>query len=128
MTDKHLNAIQSMMTLYFDGLYQADTRILAQVFHPEARYINTLPSDYLNLSVTDYFAMVEQRTPPAATKEKRHDRVIAIELGSDNMAFVKATMQMMGKDYLDYLTLIKQHDTWQIITKVFSYQAITETP
>jgi len=126
MNEKHITAILDVLANYFEGLYQADTEILSKVFHPDGHYINTLTNDYLNLSVADYFSLVDQRTPPAATNDKRDERIISIEIGSENMAFVKATMQMMGREYLDYLTLINEQNEWRIMTKVFSYQTMKE--
>ena len=125
-----IKGIQETLTHYFDGLYQADTQVLAKAFHPHGKYTCTIPGNYLNYDLEEYFAVVDQRTPPAENGDPRNDRVLAIEVepteknGSPSMAFVKAKMTMMGKDYLDFLTLIKQDGRWQIIAKVFSYQGL----
>ncbi len=114
-------AITEAMRLYFDGLYHADTKILAQVFHPDARYVNATNNDYMNLSVVEYFNAVDQRTPPAQTNAPRHDIIKTITFGGPEMAFVRARMSMMKRDYLDFLTFIKVGENWQIMSKTFTY-------
>ena len=112
-----LNALEG----YFDGLYHANTKQLAEVFHPDARYINMGVGDYMNKSLPEYFEIVERRTPPANKDEGREDRLLSIEFGGSQMAFVKASMTMMGREYLDFLTLTHDHFGWRIMTKVFTY-------
>ena len=123
MNTKYIEEITVVLTHYFEGLYQADTEILDNVFHPDAHYINTLHNEYMNLSMPEYFSIVDQRIPPAANNELRNDRIISIEVESAHMAFVKARMVMMGREYLDYLTLTNHEGQWKIMSKVFHYEA-----
>jgi len=116
-----ITGITHAMQLYFDGLYHADTNILAQVFHDEARYVNRTQQDHMNLSVSDYFDVVRTRTPPANTHEPRHDTIDMVTFGGTELAFVKARISMMGRDYLDFLTFVKTGETWKIMFKVFTY-------
>ncbi len=113
--------VTNIMTGYFDGLYHADTRQLAEVFHPDARYVNMLEGDYMNKSLDEYFAMVDKRTPPANRGEVRDDRIFSIQFGGTRMAFVRASMTMMEREYLDFLTLTRDQHGWRIMSKVFTY-------
>ena len=70
----------------WDGLHHADTRRLAKVFHPHARYVNMIKGDYMNKLLTDYFEMVERRTPPANRGEARADRILSIQFGGTRLA------------------------------------------
>ncbi len=119
--EKDISSIIGVLENYFEGLYQADSKILAKAFHPDARYVNAKDGDYMNYALSDYFAKVDQRTPPASTGQIREDVINSIEFGGDRMAFVKATMTMMGRDYLDFLTLVYDDGRWQIMSKIFSY-------
>ncbi|MEW7007866.1 nuclear transport factor 2 family protein [Lentilitoribacter sp. EG35] len=110
-----------IMNGYFDGLYHADTKQLAKVFHPDLRYVNMIDGDYMNKSRDEYFDMVDRRTPPADRAEVRHDRIFSIEFGGTKMAFVRASMTMMDREYLDFLTLTHDHHGWRIMTKIFTY-------
>lgn len=111
----------AMIEIYFEGLHQADSTILAPVFHDEARYVNATAGDNMNYDMPTYFDIVDHRTSPADRDEERDGRILSISFGDDRIAFVVARSTMFGRDYLDYLTLIAIDGTWKIIAKVFSY-------
>jgi len=98
---KEYAAVLGIMKAYFDGLYYADTKRLVEVFHPDARYVNMIADDYMNKSLSEYFEMVDSRTPPASRGDPRQDRIFSIEFGGSKMAFVRASMTMMDREYLD---------------------------
>lgn len=113
--------IVEIMKIYFDGLYHAESKILANVFHPDARYVNTVDGDYMNYSRREYFDIIEQRTSPASQGELCNDQILSIEFGGSHMAFVRAEMTMMGRQYIDFLTLTFDQNGWRIMSKVFTY-------
>lgn len=121
---KYLNAqrdVGGILQTYFDGLYHADSKILADIFHPDARYVNTVKGDYMNYSISEYFKIVDQRKSPASQGEPRNDRIQSIEFGGQRMAFAQTKMTMMGRDYLDFLTLTFDGSGWRIMSKIFTY-------
>lgn len=120
-TRNNYEAVLKVMEGYFDGLYHADTERLSKVFHPDARYVNMIADDYMNKSLDEYFKMVDQRRPPAEKGEVRRDKIFSIEFGGTKMAFVKASMTMMDREYLDFLTLTHDHLGWRVMTKIFTY-------
>lgn len=120
--------IVDVMQGYFDVLYHADVTILSTVFHPDARYVNLAQDDYMNYSLEEYFEIVKKRTPPAHQGELRNDHILSIEVGHENLAFVKANMTMMGRDYLDFLTFAFDGKDWRIISKAFTYTIQKEAP
>ncbi|MFK5978170.1 MAG: nuclear transport factor 2 family protein [Rhizobiaceae bacterium] len=113
--------VVGVLEAYFEGLYRADSKKLAEVFHRDARYVNTTEGDYMNHSILEYLDIIDRRTPPASSGELHSDRMISIEFGGPRMAFAKVAMTMLGRDYLDFLTLILDDGQWWIISKVFSY-------
>lgn len=113
--------VGGVLEIYFEGLYHADSKMLAGIFHRDARYVNAAEGDYMNYSIPEYFDVVNSRKPPASSGEARADRTVSIEFGDDRMAYVKASMTMLGREYLDFLTLIHDDGRWQIISKVFTY-------
>ena len=115
-------AILDLLDAYFEGLYQADSTLLASVFHSRAQYVNTVPGDERILTLAQYQHLLDQRVSPASNGEPRHERVISIETTANTMAFAKVQMSMMGRDYTDFLTLIREQNQWRIIAKVFHYQ------
>lgn len=122
MADQNAYAdVIEIMNGYFNGLYHADTKQLAKVFHPDLRYVNMIDGDYMNKSISEYFEMVDRRTPPADKGEPRDDCIYSIEFGGTKMAFVRASMTMMDREYLDFLTLTHDPNGWRIMTKIFTY-------
>lgn len=118
-----LSTITSQMEAYFTGLHQADSDILRTVFHPDAVYVNATAGDYLHHTMPDYMAIIDKRTSPETLGEPKSGEILSIELDGEQMAFVKARMSMLGRNYLDFLTFVKTDGRWQIMSKVFSYQA-----
>jgi hypothetical protein len=116
--------LQTAMGAYFEGLYQADRAILAPLFHEDARYVNATLGDYMNYSKEEYLQIVSTRTAPAQQEDVRNDRILSIEVTHGRMAFVRAQMQMMQRQYEDFLTFQKTDDRWQIQAKVFTYQSL----
>lgn len=123
MTPADYDEISHLMTRYFDGLYQADSHLLRSVFHPKLSYVCATEGDELHLDLETYLARVDRRDPPARRGEVRSDEVLEIAIGSARTARVTARMSMMGRRYLDYLTLVRDSGAWRIVTKVFTYEA-----
>jgi len=116
------HAILTLLESYFDGLYHSDSALLCTVFHPNLQYVNTVPDDYRVLTWAEYKAVLDQRAAPASKGERRNERIISIETGDRNLAFVRVEMTMMGRLYTDFLTLILYQGQWLIISKVFNYK------
>lgn len=121
MTGADHAAVLDVMARYFDGLHHADSATLRQVFHPGLAYVCATEGDYLNLDLDAYMARVDQRVPPAERGDPREERIETIAFGGDRLAHVTARMSMMGRDYLDFLTLIREGGEWRIVAKVFSH-------
>lgn len=109
---------------YFEGLYRANSQTLESLFHKDARYVNTVAGDYMNYSLLEYLSIVRLRKSPASLGQSRDDNIISIDFDGENMCFAKLSMTMLGRKYLDYLTLIFIDSDWQIVSKVFSYKPI----
>lgn len=115
-------AILALLETYFEGLYRADSAMLATAFHPHAQYVSVVPEDYRVLSFPEYRQVLDQRVPPANTGETRRERIISIETGGNTLAFAKVEMTMMGRNYTDFLTLVFDRGHWAIMAKIFYYE------
>ncbi len=121
MTPADYAAVTALMQSYFEGLHQADSTMLRKVFHPRLAYVCATESDELYLDLDTYMTRVDGREPPSKRGEPRDEAILEIAFGSTRIAHVTARMSMMGRDYLDFLTLVRHDDQWRIITKVFTY-------
>jgi hypothetical protein len=111
--------IASRLELYFDGLYNCDIALLAEIFHPQARYICASSEARSNLTRDEYLEIVSQRISPASRNEQRRDAIRAIRVAGSELAFAEVNCAIGTRYFTDFLTLIREDDRWQIIAKVF---------
>lgn len=118
--------IERLVGQYLDGLYQCDTTLLAKVFHPMAVYATAVGETPLVLRLHEYFPIVAQRDPPARKKAPRREEILSLDVVGPVTAMVKLSCSFFEKDYVDFLTLIKVDERWQIIAKVFHYEPMRQ--
>ncbi|MEM0949680.1 MAG: nuclear transport factor 2 family protein [Pseudomonadota bacterium] len=113
--------IQSLMTRYFDGLYQSDSTVLRTVFHADLAYVNGTAGTYEHMDLESYMARIDARTPPATKGDQREEVIERIAIKGNRIGLVEARMTMLGRNYQDLLTLIHTDDGWRVLAKVFSF-------
>lgn len=121
MTPAAHKQVGDLMETYFEGLHQADSTMLREVFHPQLAYVCTTEGDELYLDLETYMTRVDGREPPAERGDPREEEILEIAFASGRLARVSARMTMMGRDFHDLLTLVRHGAEWRIVTKVFSY-------
>lgn len=124
MNDQHL--IEALMARYFEGLYQGDVTLLAEVLHPQAIYATASGGHLLHLDMTSYFQRVKQRPTPASQAHRRTDQIVSVEWAGPVTAMVRAQCSIPGRTFIDLLTLVKVDQRWQIISKVFDFTEVAE--
>ena len=124
MSDLHL--IEALMARYFEGLYQGDIAVLADVFHPQAIYATASGGQLLQLDMPSYFQRVAQRPAPASQAHRRTDQIVSVQWAGPVTAMVRAQCSIPGRAFIDLLTLVKVDQRWQIISKVFDFTEVTE--
>jgi hypothetical protein len=119
--DPRYAELVTVLQSYFDGLYHCDTKILGEVFHPEAHYYCATEGKLLHLDMAAYFPVVEKRVSPASKGEARGDRIISIEFAGPATAFARVECVIRPRFFTDLLTFVKLGGRWQIVAKVFHY-------
>lgn len=122
MTEGDFQDVSTLMQAYFDGLYTADSQVLRGVFHPNLAYVCATEGDPLYLDLESYMTRIDAREAPAKRGDLRREEVISVAFVTPRLAHVTCRMALMGRDYLDHLTLIPHNGAWRIVTKVFAYQ------
>jgi Putative lumazine-binding len=120
-------AIVDLLDRYYDALYRCDTALLATVFHASAQYFTASSGELFHLDMNSYFPIVEQRTSPASSGEPYAFSIDSIEFVGTVTAIARMRCSMLGKDFIDLLTLIKLEGGWKIIAKVFHYTLHPDT-
>ncbi|MBN9488743.1 MAG: nuclear transport factor 2 family protein [Alphaproteobacteria bacterium] len=117
--------IEKVLQIYFDGLYEGDTKKLGQAFHP-ASHLYSVGADgkAADLPRADWFKGVESRPSGKSKGSERRDRIVSIDFSGPGMAFAKVECQLPPRYFTDCLTLLKSDGRWQVISK--SFHAVTK--
>jgi hypothetical protein len=127
-TDRRFADVAKALEPYFDGLYESNTRKLAQIFHPMAIYATATSGELLRLDMEEYFKVVDKRPSPASRNEPRRDAIASIEFAGPVTALVRLHCAIGPRYFTDLLTLIHLDGRWQIIAKVFHYEETRAAP
>ena len=119
MTQPAFKDVLHVVGDYFDALYDCDVEKLGSVFHPQAIYATADEAPFLHRSMDEYFPVVAARQSPASRGEPRRDYVDEIHFAGENTAFARVRCSIGERDFVDFLTLVRVADRWQIIAKVF---------
>jgi hypothetical protein len=120
-------AIIDLLKRYYDALYCCDIALLATVFHASAQYFTASSGELLHLDMHSYFPIVEQRISPESSGEPYTFLIDLIEFAGAVTAISRMRSSMLGKDFIDLLTLIQLEGEWKIIAKVFHYTIHADT-
>ncbi len=115
--------VAAVLQVYFDGLHHSDTDRLSRVFHPRAVYAAARAAQPLILRMDEYFPIIDARPSPASRNEVRTDRIDSIEFVGPVTALAKLRCSIRPRHFIDILTLIHVDERWQIIAKVFHFDA-----
>ena len=111
--------IESVLNTYFDAIYEADHSKMAAIFHARGIYATADESPTLIRDLPTYLDVLAARESPASRGEPRRDVIESIELAGDNTARAQVRCSIGSRDFVDYLTLVREAGRWQIIAKVF---------
>lgn len=111
--------ITRTLNLYFDVLYYCDLDKFDEVFHERAVYATTDEMTPLFRDMSEYRQIIAARKSPASCKEPRKDFIESIELAGKNTARVRARCSIGSRDFVDFLTLIRDNGQWHVIAKIF---------
>ncbi len=117
--DDRLAAVSALMQDYADGLYRADAGLLGRVFRPDARYVTASGGRLVSLGMEEYLAVVAARTSPEARGEPRDFTLEEVEFAGPDTALARMRCRMLGRDYTDFLSLVRVNGAWRIAAKVF---------
>jgi len=112
-------AIPRVLADYFDALYYCDVEKLRRVFHPKSLYASADERPFLYRTLDEYLAVVAARQSPASRGEPRHDYIDAIDVAGENSAVARVRCSIGTRDFVDFLTLVREDGRWRILSKVF---------
>jgi hypothetical protein len=112
--------IEKVLQVYFDGLYEGDTKKLGEAFHPASHlYSAGADGKAADLPRADWLKWIESRPSAKSKGSERRDRIVSIDFSGPQTAFAKVECQLPPRYFTDYLTLLKTDGRWQVIAKAF---------
>ena len=115
------STVESVIQLYFDGLYEGNADKIGEAFHPSADLRWHENGELKVLKVPDWLDLVRKRPSAKAQAKPREDFIVTIDRSDDNTAFVKVRCQLPPRYFTDYLVTMKLADGWRIVSKSYRY-------
>ena len=115
----NLVKIENIIKIYLDLLYKGDIDLIESVFLQEATVSSVSDGKIISINMDGFRKRIATRQSPESVGEKRHDKIIMIDISSPTTAMAKVECMILKQRYIDYLSLIKFSGKWGIISKVF---------
>jgi hypothetical protein len=115
------STVESVVQLYFDGLYEGSADKIGEAFHPSADLRWHEKGELQVLTVPDWLDRVRKRPSAKAQGQAREDFIVTIDRSDETTAFVKVRCQLPPRYFIDYLVAMKLADGWQIVSKSYRY-------
>ncbi|MHB8269977.1 nuclear transport factor 2 family protein [Bradyrhizobium sp.] len=113
--------VESVVQLYFDGLYEGSADKIGEAFHPSADLRWHEKGELKVVKVPDWLDMIRKRPSAKAQGQAREDVIVSIDRSDENTAFVKVRCQLPPRYFTDYLVAMKLSDGWKIVSKSYRY-------
>lgn len=110
------DAVVDAASKYAEGMRVGNTSLIAEAFHKDAVMYGFNDNDLVGGSIQNLYHFVEDKGE-APDMVERVD-VLAM---TPTTAVVRVDMEndAIGRDYIDFLSLVKIDGVWQVIAKVF---------
>ncbi len=119
MNKDDYNHVLELLQNYYDGLYRLDVALLREVFSTTAQYATIEDGVPLTRSIEEYYERLATRSSPANDAVPYGFRVLSIRFAGESTALAEVESSLFGRDYSDYLSLLRIDGRWRIQSKVF---------
>lgn len=116
---QEVTSILAVIQGYFDMLYTADCSAAEQLFYADAHVQSLSQGTIVSIDREAFKQRMKGRAVPADRHEARDGELLQLDFASPSCAHVKLRSTMLDTLFIDYLTLLKAHGQWRIISKVF---------
>ena len=119
MTDER-KAIEQVVQIYLDGLYEGDAEKLARVFHETSALTGDIGGKLTIVPREQWLEAVRNRPSPKSQNLSRHDEILQIDIAGPTTAFVKVKCAIPPRFFTDYLSFLKIDGRWQVAQKIYA--------
>ncbi len=110
--------IEQLINDYFHALHHKDVAKIEHIFWQHATITGYYEGEFVHSKLHDYLSILKRMSAPDMIGEDFDMDVVSIEL-KGNMAAVKTRYLFQALEYVDFLSLLKIEDKWQIVQKTF---------
>ena len=112
-------AISVVIQKYIDGFLTQDTAALQEAFQEDAKLISVNDGVTSGLRATDWFSSIDARRRDGALPKPGKATLISIDQ-TETAAVAKVTIVFPTHTFVDYLSLLKAEQRWQIVNKIYA--------
>ncbi|WP_321923943.1 nuclear transport factor 2 family protein [Paraburkholderia guartelaensis] len=113
------NEIVELVQRYFDATWRGDVEQLRTVFDPRAIVAGEVNGQPYYKTIDEYLAGVAIRKSPAELGEPVETELLMLDV-QQNIATAKLHVRMLGFNYYNYFSIMRQRDRWLVITKTLT--------
>jgi Putative lumazine-binding len=114
-----IDDIKAFLSDYFEVLQTQDMALFDRVFHKECVLYSQQDGQLVVRPYPAYREMVQGRKSPALGGYPRDEQVLALDVLSPTMAFVKVHLRLFDNIMEDHLNLMCHEGRWMIYAKHF---------
>jgi hypothetical protein len=118
MSESHKEII-AVIDRYFDGTFRGDVETLRSVFDPRAVVAGEVNGQPYYKPIDMYLAGVASRESPEKVGQPVQMELIAIDV-VEGIASAKLHVRMLGFNYYNFFSLIRQVNEWKVIMKTLT--------
>ena len=117
-----LQHIQAALQTYFDVMYDCDMDKFDEVFHPACSLFTFGGDSLVVRPYRQYREEMSVRPPPRdAGQTRAHERILKIDMLSDEMALAQVRVQIHDKLFVDNLNLVQVAGRWMVVAKIYHH-------
>lgn len=116
-TKQGVAALERVVRDYLDGMVFANAEQLRRAFHPKAHIIGHWAGG-LEWSTLEEFIASCEKAGSAPANEPYYWEILSADVTGD-MALIKLTDDYLGVRFTDFLSLLNEDGSWQIVNKTF---------
>ncbi|MBV8259945.1 nuclear transport factor 2 family protein [Paraburkholderia sp. JHI2823] len=113
------NEIVELVQRYFDATWRGDVEQLRTVFDARAIVAGEVNGRPYYKTIDEYLVGVADRQSPAELGEPVETELLMLDV-QKNIATAKLRVRMLGFNYYNYFSMVRQRDTWLVITKTLT--------
>jgi Putative lumazine-binding len=113
---KDLQQIEALVQAYFEGLYTGQVEKMRSAFDPRAVVAGEVNGVPYYKTIDEYLAGVASRKSPSEQGEAMNMQLLGVDITS-NIATARLHVSMLGFNYYNYFSLIRQQTQWLVIAK-----------